>query len=111
MTNRESQTKVIILTGAYRIKGYIDLPPGSRVTDYMVGAKDFIAVTDAEVWAVGGSGLVLAADFIDVSREQIQVVTASESAHPSTAAVAGMTGGARPESSKGRTAAIDAVVK
>ncbi len=39
-----NKTKVTILTGTYRIKGYIELMPGARVTDYMVEAKDFIAV-------------------------------------------------------------------
>ena len=51
----QNRTKVIILTGSYRIKGYIDLVPGARVTDYMTEAKNFIAVTDAEVWEAGGA--------------------------------------------------------
>ena len=75
MATHENHTKVIILTGSYRIKGYIDLLPGARVTDYIIGAKDFIVLTDAEVWAVGGAGQVLTAPFIDVSRDQIQVIT------------------------------------
>lgn len=71
----ETRTKVTILTASYRIKGYIDLLPGSRVTDYMTGAKEFIAVTDAEVWEleVGGRQL-LAAPFLNVSRDHIQVI-------------------------------------
>jgi hypothetical protein len=71
----ETRTKVTILTASYRIKGYIDLLPGSRVTDYMTGAKEFIAVTDAEVWEleVGGRQL-LAAPFMNVSRDHIQVI-------------------------------------
>ncbi len=71
----ETRTKVTIFTGSYRIKGYIDLLPGSRVTDYMTGAKEFIAVTDAEVWEleVGGRQL-LAAPFLNVSRDHIQVI-------------------------------------
>ncbi len=71
----ETRTKVTILTVSYRIKGYIDLLPGSRVTDYMTGAKEFIAVTDAEVWEleVGGRQL-LAAPFMNVSRDHIQVI-------------------------------------
>jgi hypothetical protein len=71
----ELRTKVVILTGSYRIKGYIDLLPGARVTDYMAEAKEFIAVTEAEVWEleVGGRQL-LAAPFLNVSREHIQVI-------------------------------------
>jgi hypothetical protein len=70
----QNRTKVIILTGSYRIKGYIDLVPGARVTDYMTEAKNFIAVTDAEVWEAG-ERRVLAAPFLNVSRDHIQVIT------------------------------------
>lgn len=73
MAMDENKTKVIILTGTYRIKGHIDLLPGARVTDFMTEAKDFIAVTDAEVWELGGRQ-VLTAPFIDVSRENIEII-------------------------------------
>ena len=75
MAADESRTRVTIFTGSYRIKGYIDLLPGSRVTDYMTGAKEFIAVTDAEVFEleIGGRQL-MSAPFINVSREHIQVI-------------------------------------
>jgi hypothetical protein len=69
-----NKMKVTILTGTYRVKGYIDLMPGARVTDYMVEAKDFIAVTDAEVWEVGDRKLMSAA-FLNVSRQHIQIIT------------------------------------
>jgi hypothetical protein len=68
-------TKVTIFTGSYRIKGYVDLLPGARLTDYMTEAKDFIAVTNAEVYeAVLGGRQVLTAPFINVSREHVQLV-------------------------------------
>ena len=72
----ENKTKVTILTGTYRIKGHIELTVGARVTDYLVESKQFIAVTDAEVWelAVGGRQM-LAAKFMNVSRDHIQVIT------------------------------------
>ena len=75
MPAEQSRTKVTIFTGSYRIKGYIDLIPGARVTDYMTEAKPFIAVTDAEVWEleVGGRQL-MSAPFLNVSREHIQVI-------------------------------------
>jgi hypothetical protein len=75
MAAQETGTKVTIFTGSYRIKGYIDLLPGARVTDYMAEAKEFIAVTHAEVWEleVGGRQL-MAAPFLNVSREHIQVI-------------------------------------
>ncbi|MGE5129942.1 MAG: hypothetical protein ACM3IK_09945 [Sphingomonadaceae bacterium] len=74
MAMPESRTKVVILTDTYRIKGYIELVPGARITDYMIGAKDFIAVTDAEVWEREGRQ-VFTAHFINVRRDHIVVVS------------------------------------
>ncbi|HVC11222.1 MAG TPA: hypothetical protein VNE59_06280 [Burkholderiales bacterium] len=73
MPTQETRTKVILLTSTYRIKGYIELMPGARVTDYMVEAKGFIAVTDAEVWELAGRQ-VFTAPFINVSRDHVVVV-------------------------------------
>ena len=76
MATTDTKTKVTILTSAYRIKGYIDLLPGARLTDFIVDAKSFVAVTDAEVWELSiGGRQVLATAFIDVSRDHIQIVT------------------------------------
>jgi hypothetical protein len=71
----ESRTRVTIFTGSYRIRGWIDLIPGARVTDYMAEAKTFIAVTDAEVYelAIGGRQL-LSVPFLDVNCEHIQII-------------------------------------
>lgn len=69
----ENKTRVTIFTGTYRVKGYISLVAGARVTDYMIDAKDFIAVTDAEVWEMG-ERKVTNAPFLNVSREHIQIV-------------------------------------
>ena len=73
MAEDQSKTTVTILTANYRIKGHIDLLPGARVTDYIVESKEFIAVTDAEVWEVMGR-MVFTAPFINVNREHIQVL-------------------------------------
>lgn len=73
MADEQNRTKVTILTGTYRIKGHIELVPGARVTDYLVDAKGFIAVTDVEVWEIAGRHM-FNAPFINVSREHIQIV-------------------------------------
>jgi hypothetical protein len=71
----EEKTKVTILTSSYRIKGYINLIPGGRVTDFMAEARDFIAVTNAEVWELQvGGRQVLSAPFINVSRDHIEII-------------------------------------
>jgi hypothetical protein len=77
MSTQENRTRVTILTDAYRIKGYIDLLPGARVTDFMHEAREFLAVMDAEVYEIElGGRQVLTAPFIDVNRGHIQIVTA-----------------------------------
>ena len=76
MSTHENKTKVTILTDAYRIRGYIDLLPGARVTDYMLEAREFLAVMDAEVYEIElGGRQVLVAPFINVNRNHIQIVT------------------------------------
>lgn len=76
MTAHENQTRVTILTGAYRIVGYIDVLPGARVTDFMLESKEFVVVMDVEIFEAGQAGRkVLDAPFIDLNREHIQIVT------------------------------------
>ena len=70
----ENKTKVTILTDTYRIKGNIERLPGARITDYMTEAKEFIAVTDAEVWEVVGRQ-VFTAPFVNVNRDHIQIIS------------------------------------
>ena len=71
----EEKTKVTILTSTYRVRGYIDLVPGARITDFMGSARDFIAVVNAEVWELQPGGRqVAAAPFINVSREHIEII-------------------------------------
>lgn len=71
----ETKTKITILTSTYRVKGYIDLLPGARVTDFMAEARDFIAVTSAEVWDLQPGGRqVASAPFLNISREHIQII-------------------------------------
>jgi hypothetical protein len=75
MPTEEAKTKVTILTATYRVKGYIDLLPGARVTDYMAEARDFIAVTSAEVWELQPGGRqVASAPFINVSTAHIEII-------------------------------------
>ncbi len=74
MENSDHRTRVTILTGTYRIKGFIELVPGARVTDYLIEAKDFIAITDAEVRDLNDRH-IFNAPFLNVSRKHIQVVS------------------------------------
>lgn len=73
MTDDSTKTKVVILTRSYRIKGHIHLQPGARVTDYLIDSKNFMALTDVEVWELGGR-LVMNTPFVNVSRDHIEVM-------------------------------------
>jgi uncharacterized protein DUF6812 len=72
--NRDNRTRVVILAGPYRIKGEITLVTGSRLTDYMVESKGFIALTQAEVWDLEGR-LILSSPFLDVSRSHVVIIS------------------------------------
>lgn len=73
MNTPEGKTKVMILTGHYRITGIINLLPGARLTDYIVDAKSFIALTDAEVSDRDGRRL-LTTSFLNIQRNRIEVI-------------------------------------
>ena len=73
MVEGDSKTRVVILAGAYRIKGEIELVTGARITDYTIDAKEFLAVTKAEVCDREGRK-IFAASFLNVSRAHVVVV-------------------------------------
>lgn len=65
------------MTGNYRIVGSVDLLPGARVTDFLSESRDFIAVTDAEVWGMDGRKL-FASTFLNINRDRIELVMPEE---------------------------------
>jgi len=71
----EDRTKVTIFTSTYRVRGFIELVPGARISDFMAESRDFIAVTKAEVWELQPGGRqVAAAPFLTVSRDHIELI-------------------------------------
>lgn len=77
MTEREDRSKVVILTKHYKITGEIALYPSSRLTDYVVESKAFIAVTDAQVTDHSGDP-VLTATFLNVHRNHIEIIVPAD---------------------------------
>ena len=75
-----TRTSVVILTSNYRIRGEISLAPDERVTDYVTSARNFIAVTAAEVRAEDGR-IIFNADFLNVHRDHVQVIAPFELTH------------------------------
>jgi hypothetical protein len=72
------KTRVIILTGHYRITGFISVQPEARVTDYICESREFIAVTDAEVWD-HDQRKVAVSRFLNLNREHIEMIMPEES--------------------------------
>jgi hypothetical protein len=77
MMNTEARTKVIILIGNYRITGNVDLLPGARVTDFLTESREFIAITEADVWDLGGRKL-FSGSFMNINRGRIDVIMPEE---------------------------------
>ena len=72
--NSEAKTRIVVMMGNYRITGSIDLIPGARVTDYLMECKDFMAVTDAEVWDSNGRKM-MTSSFMNINRNRIDLIT------------------------------------
>lgn len=74
MSADKDMSPVILLTSHYTIKGNIGLMPGVRLTDYMNETKDFIAVTQADVFDRSSGEKFLSSGFVNVQRCNIEVV-------------------------------------
>lgn len=75
--NSETKTKIVILTGNYRITGNIELLPGARMTDFLMESREFMAITEAEVWDLNNRKL-FASNFMNVNRDRIELIMPEE---------------------------------
>ncbi len=66
--------KVVILTHNYRVVGRVYVKKGTRLTDMVCEARQFIAVTGARVWERQSGNHLLHAGFINVSRDEIEII-------------------------------------
>lgn len=77
MEEFSDKTEILIFTDNYRIRGKIALVPGARLTDYMLDAKAFIAVVDAEV-TDKANNLILKTPFLNIQRDRIEIIIPAE---------------------------------
>jgi len=84
LNEQTDKTKVIILTANHRIKGNISLYSNVRLTDYIVEARTFIAVTDAEVMDINGN-LIFNASFLNVQKDHIEIIVPADMIADNTA--------------------------
>ena len=71
--NLQDRTKVRIYTKQFMIVGSIAMFADSRLTDFMAGANEFIAVTDVAVSMLDGKALFKSA-FLNVQKEKITII-------------------------------------
>ncbi|MBU0730300.1 MAG: hypothetical protein KKE17_03005 [Proteobacteria bacterium] len=78
MKEEKPNTTVIIFTNTYRIKGEIDLMPGSRLTDYVDEVQTFFAVTNAEVSDRSSENILFKSKFMDVNKNAVEIILPAE---------------------------------
>ena len=71
------KSEVLIFTNNFRIRGKIALVPGARLTDYIIEANMFIAVSDVEVKDKAGN-FIFKTPFLDVHRDHIEIILPAE---------------------------------
>ncbi len=81
----EDKSLVLIFTRNHQVYGKIALVPGARLTDYIIGAQQFIAVTEAEIRDRTGK-VLLTTSFLDINRDQIEIILPADLATINNAA-------------------------
>ena len=79
--NLQDRTKVRIYTEQYLIVGDIAMFADSRLTDFMVGANNFIAITDVTVSSLDGQPL-FKSSFLNVQTEKIVIILPEDMMKP-----------------------------
>lgn len=78
MSSNAQMSPVVFLTSQYKIKGNIGRMEGVRLTDYMNETKDFIAVTEADVFDRASGEKKFSGLLVNVQRCKIEVVLVEE---------------------------------
>lgn len=69
-----SQTAVVVLTKEHKINGFIDLLPGSRLTDYITSVKAFFALTEVVVEDLHSGKIIFRSKFANINRDSVEVI-------------------------------------
>lgn len=69
----QDKTKVRIYTDQFIIVGEIGKFSGTRMTDYIINAHEFIAVTDAKV-LTPEENVLFRADFLNIQKGKIVII-------------------------------------
>ena len=79
----KERKKVIIYTNNHRIEGEIYLVADTKVADELnVRAREFIAITNAQVYSAHGDTLLHFSDLVTINKHSIEVMISSENLPP-----------------------------
>ncbi len=70
----KESVRVILLTGTYRVEGYIHVVPGGRLLDEVNKEREFIPVTKASIYALDGDAPLDTLDFVAVNKAQVVMI-------------------------------------
>lgn len=77
-TNKDT-IQVMIVTDMFRIEGTLHVLTGSRLTDALNSkSKDFLAVTEAKIFALADDQLIYTPNYIAVNRDSIACIFPTE---------------------------------
>lgn len=65
------QRKVAIIVPGFRIEGKIHMLPKMRLSEFVNTARQFIPVTEAQVYSSDGSRKLYSCDFMEINRGSI----------------------------------------
>ena len=75
MYTNKDQVRVMIVTDIFRIEGLLHILTGSRLTDALNSkSKDFLAITDAKIFALTDDSLIYSPEYIAVNRDSISCI-------------------------------------
>ena len=79
--NYHDRTTVRIYTDQFMIGGDIAMFADSRLTDFIVSAQDFIALTDVSVSTLDGKSL-FKTPFLNVQKEKVVIIVPEDMVTP-----------------------------
>ena len=73
------QRKVAIIVPGFRVEGKIHMLPKMRLSEFVNTARQFIPVTQAEVFSSDGSRKLYSSEFMEINRDSIITMIPLES--------------------------------
>lgn len=75
MYTNTDRTRVLILTGQFRVEGYLYVLKDARLTDVLNSkSKDFFAITDAVVYTMDGETVIKSGPYLALNRTAIDCI-------------------------------------